>query len=88
MDNIVIAWYKKDEYDKLLRVIIDKDSMPLNYNDWLEIATATIEDLKNQGFNVKKIVVDVDELIEWCRVMKKENTAKNRALFVSLRAKN
>ena len=64
MDNIVIAWYKKDEYDKLLRVIIDKDSMPLNYNDWLEIATATIEDLKNQGFNVKKIVVDVDELIE------------------------
>ena len=88
MDNIAIAWYKKEEYDKLLKVIIDKGSMPSNYNDWFEIATATIEDLKNQGFDVKKIVVDVDELIEWCRVMKKENTAKNRALFVSLRAKN
>ncbi len=85
MDNIAIAWYKRDEYDKLLRVIIDKDSMPLNYDTWFEIATVAIEDLKNQGFDVKKIVVDVDELIEWCRVMKKENTAKNRALFVSLR---
>ena len=86
MDDIVIAWYKKDEYDKLLRVIDDKDSMPLNYDDWLEIATAAMENLRKEGHNVKKVVVNIDELVDWCNVMKKENIAKNRALFVSLRA--
>ncbi|RZD15564.1 MAG: hypothetical protein EVJ48_01550 [Candidatus Acidulodesulfobacterium acidiphilum] len=86
MDDIVIAWYKKDEYDKLLRVIDDKDSMPSVYEVWLEIATATMQNLRKEGYNVKKVIVNIDELVDWCNVMKKENIAKNRALFVSLRA--
>ncbi len=60
--------------------------MPLNYDDWLEIATATMQDLMKEGYNVKKVIVNIDELVDWCNVMKKENIAKNRALFVSLRA--
>ena len=62
--------------------------MPRVYEVWLEIATAAIEDLRKEGYNVKKVVASIDELVDWCNAMKKENIAKNRALFVSLRAKN
>ncbi len=78
MDNIVIAWYKKDEYDKLLNVIDDADSMPVNYGEWLEMyfATTTMKHLRGQGYDVKKVIVNVDELTDWCRVMKKKTLPK------------
>ena len=62
-----IAWYRKDQWTKLLDFSADRDRLEASYSEWLEVAEARIGDLREEGVLAEKVEVDVDDLVRWCQ---------------------
>ena len=62
-----IAWYKPNQYARLLDLSENRESMHSNYLDWEKSALETIETLTKSGGSVEKILIDVEEALAWCK---------------------
>lgn len=61
-----IPYYRKDQYDRLREVSIDKETFSISYEEMMIITESKHKEMENKGFEVVKIDVDIEELIEWC----------------------
>jgi len=64
--NVGIAWYLPEPWDRLREIAADADHMEKTYAEWLAVAERTLAEMAERGFEVKKVVVDVNELAAWC----------------------
>ncbi len=64
--NIAVAWYRENQWDKLLEFAIDSGKLEKTYEEWVSQAKQHIEELKNKGFNPARIDVEVNALKSWC----------------------
>jgi len=79
---IKLAYYRKKDWNRLIKIITDRESMHKTWQDWHKDFEKTKRDLTNYGFEVVDIVVDLDELTEYCRVRGIKNDGKARSQFV------
>lgn len=61
-----IPYYRNDQYDRLREVSIDKETFSISYEEMMIITESKHKEMENKGFEVVKIDVDIEELIEWC----------------------
>ena len=78
-----VAWYKPEQWDRLLEVSEDRDDMQKTFAAWEETAKKTIDDIAMKGTRIEKIILDVDELVLWCRKRNKPVNAETRSEFTS-----
>jgi len=62
-----VAWYYREQWPRLLEVAADRDALENHYEDWLHLAEAAMFKIKQSGITPRKVYVDLDELLEWCR---------------------
>jgi len=65
---LAIAWFRSEQWERLLSVSSDQSSLEGSYEEWRVNAEEQIAGLQAEGFEVKKIEVDVEELVNWCRI--------------------
>lgn len=53
--------------------------------DWHKAFETTKRDLINQGFDVNDVVVNLDELIEYCKLRGIKNDGSARSQFVQVK---
>ena len=82
MIGIKLAYYRKKDWKRFVKIIADRESMHDTWHDWHKDFEKTKRDLTNQGFDVVNIVVDLDELTEYCRLKGIKNDGKARSQFV------
>jgi diphthamide synthase (EF-2-diphthine--ammonia ligase) len=82
MIGIKLAYYKKKDWKRFVKIIADRESMHDTWHAWNKDYERTKRDLTNQGFDVVDIVVDLDELMEYCRLKGIKNDGKARSQFV------
>ena len=82
MIEIKLAYYRKEDWKRFINVIVDRESMHDSWHDWHKAFVKTKRDLINQGFEVVNIVVDLDDLIEYCKLRGLKNNGKARSQFV------
>ncbi|HBY60130.1 MAG TPA: hypothetical protein DEH78_09930 [Solibacterales bacterium] len=74
-----LAWYRREDYDRWLAMVDDRDVWEDTYDEWL----ACVEDLLRQkrppGTTIVKTILDPDAFAAWCR-------ARGRKLDGSARA--
>ena len=63
-------------------MIDDRESMHDTWHDWHKAFEKTKRDLVNQRFEVIDIIVDLDELTEYCKLRRIENDGSARSQFV------
>ena len=65
-----------------LNVQLSAQSTPLNaeFDKYVE---NTIKELKSKGARLKKVQIDIEELIEWCKYKHYAVDAKSRSLFTA-----
>ena len=80
-----VAWFRKEEWPKLLEVSTDRDELEKTHEEWLEFALASIIDLKAKGLRVEKVDVGVEELVAWCQARGVPVDGKARADFASFK---
>ena len=61
------AWYKPDQWSLLLQVSSDRDDLEQTHEEWLSHAETTFKQLRGKGMDIEKVIVDVSELVQWCK---------------------
>ena len=62
-----VAWFRREEWPRLLEVSADRDQFEEIYDEWLQSARDMLLRLGAEGQRVEKVDVGVEELLKWCR---------------------
>jgi len=76
-----IAWYKKENYERLKELFVDSHLLPDTLDEWLNKAQNLIDQLRITGRIVEKVDIDPDVFPEWCRGRGLDINARARADF-------
>lgn len=75
---IALAWYHPSQWERLREVSTDVLD---TYEEWSSVMEVQVKFLKQKGFRVQKVVIDVEELLRWCREQGKEVDSSARSEF-------
>ena len=81
-----VTWYTSDQFAQMKSMADDAESLDDTYEEWLENATRQVQRLKNEGYQVTKVPIEVDEWVAWCQQHGKPLTGASRSGFVSQKA--
>lgn len=82
MVGVKLAYYKKKDWKRFVKIIADPQNMHDRWHDWHKDFEKTKQDLTSKGLEVVDIVVDLDELTEYCKLRGLQNDGKARSQFV------
>ena len=77
-----MCWYRPDEWEDLRRVADDRDDLEATWEEWFHEAIRRCQLLEQQyGFRVRRVHVEVAELVAWCRAHGRRVDAGARAEY-------
>jgi hypothetical protein len=79
-----IAWYKKEDYEKLLSLFIDRGDMASTYQEWLISSESLVDQLRQSGNAFQKVYIDPATFPAWCAARRMNINAEARARFVAI----
>ena len=82
MIGIKLAYYRKKDWKRFIKIIDDRESMHDTWKEWHKAFLKTKKDLILQGFEVTDIEIDLNELINYCKMRGIKNDGKARSQFV------
>jgi hypothetical protein len=78
-----IAWYKREDYERLKLLFTDGDKLHATYDDWLNGAERLLNQLRRDGQAFQKVYIDPDTFPGWCAARGLDVDAKARVRFSS-----
>ncbi len=78
-----IAWYKREDYEKLLGIFVDNEKLASTYDEWLKDAERVVDQLRRDGHAFQKVYIDPDTFPAWCAARGMNIDAEARTLFAS-----
>ena len=81
--NVGVAWYRKEQWPRLLEIADDREKLEDTYEDWVKIAEKTMGEMEALGLSLAKVDIDVEELLAWCQKRKIPVNGSARARFTS-----
>ena len=83
MDRLInLAYYEQKDWNRFLQMIDDNDSMHDTWQEWYKAFEKLANDLSGQGFVIKRVIVDLDELNNYCKIQGIKNDGKARSKFI------
>ena len=84
-DNTIVgfAWYRRNQWPRLLQAADDASALEATYDEWHATATRLITDMQIRGTRVERVDLDVEKLIYWCNAKGCGIDANARAEYVS-----
>jgi hypothetical protein len=82
MLNVKIAYYRKEDWQRFTEMIDDRESMHDTWEDWHKAFLKAKKDLTSQGFEVTKVVIDLNELRHYCAMRGVKNDGSARSRFI------
>lgn len=79
---INLAYYRRKDWKRFIRMIDDRESMHDSWHAWYKDIEKTKQDLLALGFEVVEVEVDLDELKEYCEQQGIKNDGTARSQFV------
>ena len=78
-----VAWYRPEEWSRLLEIAADRDELEDTYEEWLENAEARLQEMAEAGIYATRVDIDVRELQDWCIAHKRPIDGSGRAVFTA-----
>lgn len=78
-----LAWYTREAWGRLREVADDIQALDETYEDWERGALAAIRDFQSAGRHIRKVPIDIDELLTWCRERNRRIDSAARAEYVT-----
>ena len=63
---ILLPWYNKEQYGRLLIAAPDTGSLAPNYDEWRTRVDAIVDDYRAAGQRIENVVLDVSQMENWC----------------------
>ena len=83
MTQLGLAWYSREDWERLHEIADDRDKLDHTYEDWERQALKMIQDLEAVGQRIRKVPIDIEALIAWCRERKCRIDMAARSEYVS-----
>jgi hypothetical protein len=83
-----MAWYRRDQWARLRELAADADRLEEAYEDWLAGAQKTVVQMTAAGVRVRRVEIDLDELVRWCRHEGRPLDSAARAAFAAERLRS
>ena len=81
------AWYKPDQWNQLRSVSIDRDRLEETFAEWESHAKSSFENYRTNGLDIFKIIIDVNELVAWCKKEGKDIDGAARSELAAIKLK-
>ena len=78
-----IAWYKPEQWERLIEVSEDRNDLEKTYNEWEAQAEEKLKALRSEGIITKKVLVDVEALLAWCNERGVKVSGSSRSEYVA-----
>ena len=78
-----IAWYSSDQWERLRHVVSDPGNLEDTYEEWLSIAEKALQDYAKTGAKIRRVHIDVEELVAWCKSKNIPLNGASRSEFAS-----
>src|SRR3989442_10590462 len=78
-----VAWYRREDWSRLREIASDRTKLDDSYEAWLAGAQKTLLELAVAGVAAKRVNVDVEALVRWCRAEGRPVDSAARAAFVA-----
>lgn len=78
-----MAWYRREDYPRILAVMEDAKLLPQTWEDWFKSAKQGRDRLRAQGYVVEQVNIDPDTFPDWCRARGLKVDAHARSTFAS-----
>ena len=82
MTKVNLAYYREKDWKRFIDLADDRENLHDNWKDWHKSFLKVKKDIISQGFDVVDIVIDLDELIIFCKIRGIKNNGKARSQFV------
>lgn len=76
-----IAWYRRQDYQRLKQMFTDGEKLPDTYGQWLVSAQRIYDTLKLSGQTVEKVLIDPEEFPKWCKANKQKLDTLGRTTY-------
>lgn len=83
-----IAWFQKEDWERLKQLCPDRGDMYETYKIWLAEAKTVERELTKQGHKVMRVPVISNELAGWCALRGRAPNQDARAEYVSERVRS
>jgi len=78
-----VAWYRREDWSRLREIASDRTNLDDSYEAWLAGAQKTLPDLAVAGVAARRVSVDIEALVRWCRAEGRPVDSAARAAFVA-----
>lgn len=82
LPEIKLAYYRKEDWEKLMNSIVDRESMHDTWEEWNRDYNKVKARVKREGFVVHEMTIDIDDLNRYCMDRKLPNNGKTRSRYV------
>ena len=76
------AYYHEKDWDRFLESIDDRESMHDTWKEWHKAYLKMKKDLISKGFVVTDIIIDIDDLNNYCKLRGIKNNGDARSQYV------
>ena len=80
---IGVGFYIREEWERFLASASDREKLEDTYDEWLCNLYKGVRQMRAMGINPKKVVVHLDELINYCIDHKLKNDSEGRTKFIT-----
>lgn len=78
-----IPEYRKEDWQRLREISVDKNQLENTWKSWKYEYNRTRKNMKKRGMTIVEVLVDIDELIDYCKKHGLEINADARARFAA-----
>lgn len=80
---VAIAWYKPEQWQRLLDISEDRAGLETTHAEWEKNAVQSMKKLMRGGLRLVKMSVDVEELLQWCLAGNQPVNGETRATYAA-----
>jgi len=78
-----VCWYKPEQWQRLREIVDDPDDIEDTHEEWKKGANKAISEFQSQGIQVKKVSINVEELLAWCNERGVPVNGESRSEYVT-----
>jgi hypothetical protein len=80
-----VAWYRPEQWDRLLEISSDRAELEDTYDEWNAVAEENLRMLTQHGYTLRKVEIDLEELLIWCNLQNRPVDGNARSEFTAVK---
>jgi hypothetical protein len=83
-DKIIgIAWYRRQDYPTIRKIMEDAHVLPESYDAWSRLVKGVVQLEEANGTRIVKAIIVPQDFIGWCVIRRRSANANARTRFVN-----